>query len=156
MCLSLRTYAFGLVDEETEVPELVSEVPSSLWSDLALLRTWTGSHHMAVLYFAPLWALPLWWDSFSYGLHVCHSLSLGKPISWSSRAEFHPVALWLGGFKVWYHPPAGFGAVMFNSLVVKSETIITQQSGLVQYPNDSQTSCYKWKRWEGTDESVIL
>lgn len=156
VCLSLCTYAFGLVDEETEVPELVSEVPSGLWSDLALLRMWTVFHHTAVLLFAPLWALPLWWDSSSYGLPVCHSLSLGKPISWSSRAEFHPVALWLGGFKVWYHPPAGFGAVMLNSLVVKSETIITQQSGLVQHPSDSQTSYYKCKRWEGTDESVIL
>lgn len=126
-----------------------------LWSDLALLRMWTGFHHTAVLLFAPLWALPLWWDSFSYGLRVCHSLSLGKPISWSSRAEFHPVALWLGGFKVWYHPPTGFGAVMLNSLIVKSKTI-TQQSGLVQHPNDSQTSRSKWKRWEGMDESVIL
>ena len=55
VCLSLCTYAFGLVDEETEVPELVSEVPSGLWSDLALLRMWTVFHHMAVLLFAPLW-----------------------------------------------------------------------------------------------------
>ena len=135
-----------------------ADLQSALW-----FVTWPGStedldrfHPTVVLLFAPLWALPFWWDSFSHGLHVCHSLSLGKHISWSNRAEFHPIALWLGGFKVWYQPPAGFGAVMHNSLVVKLETTVTQQPGLVPNPNDPQTSRCKWKKWKGMDEFVIL